>query len=107
MKKLMLMVALAAAICWPLEEVKATMVKPCHRIVDVNISGWVLYATSQTEDGTISKIEIYRNSDMALMLTQNSCSGYACSIDISSLAAGGYVAKVYCTYTTYNKQFKK
>ena len=104
MKKLLFAALLAAVCCWPLEEVKATIANAYHRAVEVNISGWVLYATSDTEDGTITKIEVLNHRGQ-VVLTENGCSGYSCSTSISGLPSGVYTAKVVCAYTTYTEVF--
>jgi hypothetical protein len=76
------------------------------RIVDVTLQGYALQASSDAETGTLTKIEVYNKDTQELVLTHN-CSGYSCSVDISGLAAGTYIAKVYTTLTTYSESFNK
>ncbi len=104
MKKVLITCLLGMGVLLPTEMVKSSVIY-YSRIVDVAISGWVLTATSNPEDGTISTIEIIRASTMEVVLTQ-SCSGYSCAVGLSGLPGGVYIAKVTCTNTTYSKQFK-
>ncbi|MFM2306538.1 MAG: hypothetical protein RLZZ367_1207 [Bacteroidota bacterium] len=106
MKQILLAALLSAGALLPSNEAKSSAVYSFHRVVDVTISGWVLNAFSQSENGVINQIEIYQNGTMTLVLYQ-ACggSGYSCSVDLSDLADGTYTAKVYCTNTVYSEQF--
>ena len=104
MKKLLFAVLVGLVALAPTQFVKSSIANAYHRVVEVNISGWVLYATSDTEDGTITKIEVLNHRGQ-VVLTENRCSGYSCSTSISGLPSGVYTAKVVCAYTTYTEVF--
>lgn len=75
------------------------------KTVTSTIEGWVFVATSDASSGTIRKIQIVALGGTTVLL-QTNCSGYSCSIDLHSLSAGQYVARVYTnSLTTY--QFVK
>ncbi|HRG87527.1 MAG TPA: Ig-like domain-containing protein [Chitinophagales bacterium] len=107
MKRILFACLLGAGTLLPSTEAKSSVVY-FSKVVDVTISGWVLTAISQTEDGVINKIEVYHNGTMELVLYQ-ACggTGYSCNLDVSDLASGTYTAKVYCTNTVYTEQFSR
>lgn len=102
MKQILIVCLLGIGMLLPSQEVKSS--EPYRRIVDVHIDFPALIADSDTEDGTISKIEIYKVST-GEKVRQTFCSGYSCSINLSGLPAGNYNAKVICQYTTYTQGF--
>ena len=103
MKQILIACLLGIGTLLPSNEVKSSVIYYA-RIVDIHISGWVLSANSQTEDGTISKMEVYLLSTGELMQTQG-CNDYNCSMNLSSLHHGNYSVKITCQYTTVTKQF--
>lgn len=76
-----------------------------QRKIDITISGWVLYSTSQAVDGIITSLEVYDSSGTQLLLIQTGNGTYACSLDVSDLTSGNYVAKVHCANTTHTEPF--
>ena len=69
------------------------------------IDGWVLFATSNTDEGEITQINVYRLSTGELVRSQQ-CSGYEASVNLKDLPHGGYSAIITCQYTYMTKQFK-
>lgn len=103
MKQILIACLLGIGTLLPSTEVKSSIVNYA-RTVNIHIDSWVLYADSQTEDGTISKIEVYRLST-GEKVRQQFCSGYSCSVNLNGLPAGNYSAKVICQYVTTTYQF--
>lgn len=99
------LIALCLTICILPQATKAhsSFINLC-KVVDVTITGWVLYATAATEDGEITKLEVFKLSNGEKVRSQN-CSGYSCNVSLSGLPSGLYSAKVYCKNTTYTEQF--
>lgn len=81
----------------------AEKAKTVKRAVDCYKEGYVLVATSEPADGTITKVEIFDFYDV-LQLTE-SCSGYVCYVDLNSLHSGRYTAKVTTANTVYYEGF--
>lgn len=107
MKKQLMVCLLGIGLLLPESKANSSGVKYFfNRIVDCNLQGYDLLVTSDTEDGSINKVEIYNSSTQQLEMTEYS-SGYSCSVDVGDLEKGEYEAKVYCTYTTYTERFSK
>ncbi len=105
MKKFLLVCLLGLGMLLPSTTITAKeSVK--QRIINVNIEGWVLFGTSQTEDGPISVMEVRKMPDGKLMASKPG-DGYSCTLDISDLPSGTYVVTVVAAYRTYTKQFRK
>ncbi|HLP53202.1 MAG TPA: hypothetical protein VK154_20075 [Chitinophagales bacterium] len=77
-----------------------------QRVVNIAISGWTFFATSETADGTITRIEIYRLSTGERVRASNCNGTYECSVDLSGLPHGGYCGIIICQNVTVSKQFK-
>lgn len=105
MKKLVF-AALVAGLLLPLNEATGAVTNPIHRVVDIVITGWDLLVTSETADGTITRVEVRKLSLRNPTISQD-CGGYSCSVDISSLSSGTYEVKVVCANTVYYEQFTK
>lgn len=103
MKQILFACLLGTGALLPTSEVKSSIVSVFKK-VDIHVTAGVLYATSQGTDGTITRIEVY-DTNMNLLLLQTGTGTYACSIDISDLNPGQYVAKVVCTSTTHTEGF--
>jgi hypothetical protein len=89
----------------PVAKVNSSVVNQfVHRVVDCTIDGFVLFATSDSNTGTITQVKVWNNLSHKLELTQ-SCSGYACSVYVGGLPSGDYVAKVFTTNTTLTYEF--
>lgn len=69
------------------------------------IEGWVLFATSNVDEGQIKQINIYRLTTGELVKSQQ-CGGYDCSVSVKDLPKGAYSAMIVCEYISYSKQFK-
>lgn len=69
------------------------------------IDGWVLFATSNEDEGKITQIKIYRLTTGELVRTQQFDS-YEASIGLKDLPGGAYSAVIICQYTYSTKQFK-
>ncbi|MFM2306121.1 MAG: hypothetical protein RLZZ367_790 [Bacteroidota bacterium] len=69
------------------------------------IEGWVLFATSNADEGQIKQINVYRLTTGELVKSQQ-CGGYDCSVSLKDLPKGAYSAMIVCEYTSYSKQFK-
>ena len=69
------------------------------------IEGWVLFATSNEDEGKITQIKIYRRTTGELVRTQQFDS-YEASISLKDLPGGAYSAVIICQYTYSTKQFK-
>ena len=106
MKKLVFAALIAAGSLLPLNEANGAISTPPHRVVDILITGWDLEVTSETGDGTITRVEVRKLSLRYPSIAQD-CSGYSCSVDISSLSSGTYEVKVVCANTVYYEQFTK
>jgi hypothetical protein len=74
------------------------------KVIDVTITGWVLYATSGASDGQITKIDIYSINTGDKVRTQT-CQGYSCSVNLDGLAHGTYAAVVTCQYNAFSQEF--
>ena len=72
------------------------------RIVDVYLEGMTLLASSDANTGTIVKVEVFQGTELK---KTRSCSGYSCSVSLSGLSAGNYVARVTTSLTTYEEGF--
>jgi hypothetical protein len=103
MKKVLLAALLGLGTLLPSTEAKSSMIVQ-HRIISITIEGNWLRASSDASSGNISQIQIYKVSTGELVRTQ-SCDGYSCSISISGLPTGLYVANVIATNATSKKQF--
>lgn len=104
MKQILIACLLGIGALLPTTEVKSSVIS-YYKKVDIHVLGGVLFATSQAGDGAISKLEVRDAATNALLLMENSCGGYSCSLDISDLSSGTYVAKVYCANTTHTEAF--
>lgn len=104
MKQILIACLLGIGALLPSNEVKSSVVH-FFKKVDIHVSSCVLFATSQGGDGPISRLEVYDTGTMQLLLVENSCGGYSCSIDLSDLNPGQYTAKVYCANTTHTEGF--
>ncbi len=105
MKQILIACLLGMGALLPTTEVKSNAIVNYIRTIDIHISGWVLTAESDTTDGTISKIEIYRLSTGEKVLTQICGDEYSCGVNIFKLAPGNYSATITCQYTVQSKQF--
>jgi hypothetical protein len=105
MKQILIACLLGMGTLLPTSEAKSNAIINFIRTVNIHISGWVLIADSGTEDGTISKIEIYKLSTGQKVLTQACSNGYSCEVNIVNLEPGNYSAKIICQYTTQTRQF--
>lgn len=104
MRTIMLVCLLSTGLLLPIAKVKSSGVSNLtHRIVDCYKEGYVLVATSEPADGTITKVEIFDFYNV-LQLTE-SCSGYVCYVDLNSLHSGRYTAKVTTANTVYYEGF--
>jgi len=72
------------------------------RIVDVYKEGMTLLASSDASTGTLEKVEVFQGTELK---KTRSCSGYSCSVSLSGLSAGNYVARVTTSLTTYEEGF--
>lgn len=104
MNKLVLAFMLGTGMLLPTQKAKSNIIA-LQRKVDVAITGWVLFSTSQAADGTITRLEIYDSGGTQLLLLQTGTGTYACSIDVSDLSSGNYVVKVVCSNTTHTEPF--
>lgn len=106
MKKVVLLACLIGiGLLLPTAKVNSSVVNHfCKRVVDVSVEGFDLLCTSQSDDGTITKVEIHQQNPHRIVLTQY-CSGYSCVVDLSGLPSGTYGAKVFCANTTYTEVF--
>lgn len=77
-----------------------------HRIIDVYIEEYVLIASSGSDDGPLTHINIRQTSNNELVLSQD-LSGYSASVDISGLNSGSYTARVYTSVKNYTEVFIK
>jgi hypothetical protein len=105
MKKLFLASLVAVALMLPAMNFTSQAAGLTKRVVNTGIIEWVFFATSDTEDGEIMQINIYRLSTGELVKSQAS-SGYSASVGIKDLPRGAYSAVVYCKNVTVSKQFK-
>ncbi len=106
MKKLISASILGITLLLSSATVQGSISNPIHRVVDVTIIGWDLLVTSETGDGTITRVEVRKLSLRNPTISQD-CGGYSCSVDISSLSSGTYEVKVVCANTVYYEQFTK
>ncbi len=106
MKKLFLSFLIALGMLLP--TVNNTADAASHfakRIIDGQMTGWVFYATSGTEDGVIQKIQVVRLSTGETVRIQE-FNDYTASVDLKGLPSGGYSIKTTCQYTSATKQYK-
>lgn len=75
------------------------------RDIDVYIEEVVLFSTSDSYSGTITKVEVF-TLDWQLLLTQEYNNVYDCTTDVSSLGVGNYIVKVTTSNSYYAKRFK-
>jgi len=73
--------------------------------VNVSVNGDNLDAVSSGGSGTIRKLQVWQSGN--LILSQNCPNTYSCTMNISSLSPGNYVARVICTNETYEQAFTK
>lgn len=106
MKKLLSAALLSCALLFSAATLQARITNPLPRVVDVTILGWDLLVTSETADGTITRVEVRKLSLRNPTIVQD-CGGYSCSVDISGLSSGTYEVKVVCANTVYYEQFTK
>lgn len=105
MKKVVLVCLLGMGLLCPVAKVNSSVVNQfVHRIVDVTLDGAVLYATSESADGPISKVEIHHQNPHEIVLTEY-CSGYSCTVDLGTLKPGTYAAKVFYANGIYTEVF--
>lgn len=104
MKQILFACLLGMGALLPATEAKSNMVIVVKKKVDIHIMGNVLYATSQGSDGTITRVEVYDTS-MNLLVLQTGNGTYTCSVDLSDLNPGQYIAKVVCANTTHTEGF--
>ncbi|MBK8658060.1 MAG: hypothetical protein IPN22_04100 [Bacteroidetes bacterium] len=76
---------------------KANMSK---RIVEVNLTGWELVATSEPADGKISQVQVIPAGSRTPVVVQY-CDGYICGFSLYGLPSGTYEVKVICANTVY------
>jgi hypothetical protein len=105
MKKILIAALLGLSTLLPQTQVFGSSFK-AMRTVTSTIEGWVFIAHSDSESGTIDKIEIFIING-TVPVAKKKCGGYNCSIDIAGLPAGQYVAKVTTQNTVYISQFVK
>lgn len=85
----------------------ATAEKPSassKRVIDIYEQERVLFSTSDSYSGSITKVEVYTLS-WSLLLTQEYSGVYSCSTDVSTLGSGNYIVKVTTTKTSYAERF--
>lgn len=107
MKKFFLASLVAVALMLPamnFTSQAASIMTSFNRTIAV-IEGWVLFATSNVDEGKITQIKIYRLTTGELVRTQQ-CNSYECSISLKDLPGGAYSAVIICEYTYSTKQFK-
>ncbi|MCW5908045.1 MAG: hypothetical protein KIS94_09320 [Chitinophagales bacterium] len=96
MKKILL--ACISAWLWLMPAMAATAEGAATlKYPDINKEGWILYVTSEPEDGKIDMVRIY-DSENELVLTETDCGGYVCYVDLIHLNSGNYTAKVFTQY---------
>lgn len=105
MKKILIAALLGLSTLLPQTQVFGIASKS-SRTVTSTIEGWVFIAHSDSESGTIDKIEIFTING-TVPVAKKKCGGYNCSIDIAGLPTGQYVAKVTTQNTVYTSQFVK
>ena len=106
MKKLFLSFLIALGMLLP--TVNNTADAASHfakRNIGATMEGYVLFATSDVEDGVIQKIDVIRLSTGERVILQE-CGGYECSVNMNGLPRGGYSVKITCQYATVTKQYK-
>ena len=110
MKKFLLLCLLGLGMLLPANTITAKEVTKNvlakSKIINVTLQGNVLLANSGMDDGPILGIVI-RTVPGGKMMLQQECGDYSCSVNVSCLPAGNYVAQVYLNNQTYTWQFKK
>ncbi len=81
-----------------------TAPKTAHRIVDCDLEGHVLLASSQSEDGHITLIRVYNLNGPTLAI-EKECYSYSEEVDISGLKHGSYQAKILTEYAPVHSEF--
>lgn len=105
MKQILMVCLLGMGLLLPVTKVNSSVVNQfVHRVIDITMDGFVLFATSDSNTGTITQIKVWNNVSHKLELTQ-SCSGYACSVYVGGLPSGAYIAKVFTTNSFYTYEF--
>ncbi|MCW5908890.1 MAG: hypothetical protein KIS94_13585 [Chitinophagales bacterium] len=104
MNRILLVCLLGIALLWN-NSATAEKATTVTRIVDCQIEGHILIASSQQEDGVIIKVQIFNSSNE--LQFEESCSGYVCYVDLSGLHSGVYTAKVITTNTVYTWGFRR
>ena len=103
MKKFLLACLLGMGVLTPALEAKSS-IAVMSRIVNITIEGWVLLATGDDASGSIQQIQIYDVSTGQIVRSQG-CEGYSCSVSLSGLRTGTYLAVVISTNKVTKKQF--
>jgi|ERR1043165_1042490 hypothetical protein len=111
MKKFLLLSLLGLGMLMPTTTISAKEITKSavaiKKVIDVGIEGSALIAHSGTEDGPIMNM-VVKTVPGGKLMGQSSCGGYYCSMDISGLPCGNYVAQLYfADGKIYTWQFKK
>ena len=87
MKQILMLCLIGMGLLLPTTKISSAGYSFFHRSVDVNIEGRSLLASSDTEDGPLTEIDIYNNSTKEL-IESRACSGYSWTLNLSSFAKG-------------------
>jgi len=74
-----------------------------RKVITSTFEGRILIANSGEEDGELHSIEIFNQS--GTLLFSQECNGYSCQINLNSLEAGTYIARVVAANSIKKWQF--
>jgi hypothetical protein len=99
MKNLVLLACLMAPVAITFSKMSNAKLSVKHiEAINIEMSGDLLTAKSTDPNDPLTLLRVHNRANQ--IVAQTNCSGTKCTLDLSSLATGWYVAKAYSVQTT-------